>query len=145
MSPTEFWEHVEKTEACWRWTGATSHKYGNVRLDGVTQSAHRVSWTLTYGPIPPGVLALHKCDNPICVRPDHLFLGTQGDNVRDCQRKGRHVFGERQPFAKLTRAAVLEIRRCGALGEPKKALARRFGVDPVTIRNVIQRRRWVDA
>jgi len=135
VTPTDFWTHVEKTETCWRWTGATTRKYGVVRMNG-QQRAHRVSWTLTYGPIPSGLGVLHKCDNPPCVRPDHLFLGTQGDNVRDAHRKGRY------PFAKLTAAAALEIRQRAALGEPKKVLARRFGVDPKMIRNVIQRREW---
>lgn len=74
--------------ACWIWTGPTNnHGYGRF---GGSRYAHRVSYQLAHGPIPPGMVVLHRCDNPPCVNPDHLSLGTQRDNVRDMVTKGRH-------------------------------------------------------
>lgn len=109
--PTEdrFWGHVDKSdpEGCWIWTGAmvwspTRRKYGYTttygytfigsRADGSLRMihAHRLSWMIANGPIPEGMQVLHKCDNPPCVRPDHLFLGTKSDNSKDMVSKGRH-------------------------------------------------------
>lgn len=90
-----FWSKVVKTDTCWIWIGAgsTSKKgYGQIRLPGAKgrqTSAHRVSWILHRGEIPIGLDVLHKCDNPPCVNPDHLFLGTNQDNVNDKVSKGR--------------------------------------------------------
>lgn len=100
-----FWDKVQKSEnpkECWKWTGGIRPLksiaplgYGHFafRLNGKVQnfSAHRLMYELTSGPIPPGLNVLHKCDNLICVNPDHLFLGTQKDNIQDCVKKGRHV------------------------------------------------------
>lgn len=90
-----FWEKVNKTETCWLWTASTQGGYGQIGHDIYLRPvrAHRVSWELHYGPIPAGLDVLHKCDNPPCVRPDHLFIGTALDNVQDMLRK------ERQPQA----------------------------------------------
>ncbi len=87
-----FWHKVNKTETCWLWTGHTNYSgYGLFRRSRGSQEvrAHRVSWDLHYGQVPEGLLVLHKCDVRNCVNPDHLFLGTQPDNVRDCEVKGR--------------------------------------------------------
>jgi excisionase family DNA binding protein len=87
-----FWRYVEKSDGCWQWTGAANPKgYGNIgRGKGLgTAKAHRVSWELHFGPIPPGLYVCHACDNPPCVRPDHLFLGTAQDNNNDKIAKGR--------------------------------------------------------
>lgn len=92
---TRFWMRVDKSGECWTWTAARGdHGYGSFTDDdGRSVSAHRFSHQLHYGPIPKGLVVCHKCDNPPCVRPDHLFLGTQADNVRDMQAKGRAVSG----------------------------------------------------
>lgn len=91
VSPEDrFWMKVNKTDGCWLWTAATfAYGYGIFRVDGRNQYAHRVAWELTNGPIPDGLSCLHRCDVPGCVNPDHLFLGTQGDNARDRNAKGR--------------------------------------------------------
>ena len=73
---------------CWLWAGA-HNRYGHLAVNGETKLAHRVSWELAHGPITGGMNVLHKCDTPLCVRPDHLFLGTQRENILDAVRKGR--------------------------------------------------------
>ena len=95
-----FWAKVAKTEdGCWNWIASKRHKgYGAFcyhREDGtlVQGRAHRYSWEIHNGDIPDGMFVLHSCDNPACVNPDHLFLGTNQDNVDDMMRKGRHVAG----------------------------------------------------
>ena len=86
-----FWNRVEKTEGCWLWRGSrTTAGYGNVRVGPKNKYAHRLAWELTNGAIPNGLHVCHRCDNPPCVRPDHLFLGTGKDNARDSMQKGRH-------------------------------------------------------
>src|SRR5262245_30168543 len=102
-----FWAQAERTDSCWRWHGTAT--YGGVRLGGghaapVQVSPHRLAWMLTAGSIPEGLVVCHACDTPSCVRPTHLFLGTQGDNVRDARDKDRLVppRGERNGNARLT-------------------------------------------
>jgi hypothetical protein len=91
-----FWSKVKKTKTCWIWTGmrfvGKHGDYGGIHRSNPRRmvKAHRVSWELHFGPIPEGLLVCHHCDNPPCVRPDHLFIGTHRDNVLDCERKKRH-------------------------------------------------------
>lgn len=86
-----FWAKVRVAPGCWEWAAAKNGKgYGRIYAWGKQQSAHRVSYALAYGPIPLGLFVLHHCDNPGCVNPNHLFLGTQKDNIHDMLRKGRH-------------------------------------------------------
>lgn len=86
-----FWSRVEKTPTCWLWLGSRDQRgYGTMRFQGRNQRAHRIAYQLAVGPIPEGLLACHHCDNPSCVRPDHIFIGTMADNIRDCVNKGRH-------------------------------------------------------
>ncbi len=121
-----FWLKVEILEGdlCWRWTGAIGG--GGYGALGIPQRrAHRVSWELHYGPIPPGILVLHSCDNPPCPRPDHLFLGTQVDNVHDMLQKGRGQTGEKHHWAKLNFCIASEIRESSG---PASAVAAKFGI-----------------
>jgi hypothetical protein len=129
---------------CWPWTAYENiYGYGQFYHGGSYHPAHRVVYEQETGPIPAGMSVLHRCDNPICVNPNHLFLGTQAENVQDCIKKGRNNRGERNGMAKLNAELVSEIRKAyeeGIGGYMK--LGKRFGLPSGTIRNVIKRKRW---
>lgn len=149
-----FWKRVVKTNTCWLWTGtkANDHGYGTSKHFGKRTLAHRVSWYYFYGVNPPSSLFVcHHCDNPSCVRPDHLFLGTPKNNTRDAISKGRidrfqlsriEKRGEAGTNSKLTNADVLEIRRLMENGFRRDVLARRFSVTQCTIGHIVRRRTW---
>lgn len=122
-------------DACHVWTGAVSrYGYGRVRRKGVTVLAHRFAWELAFGPIPDGLLVCHHCDNPPCVNPRHLFLGTVKDNAEDCVGKGRSCTGERHPRHKLTPQLVSAIKRDhSAGGVTHRELAARYGVSQPSV------------
>lgn len=144
-----FWERVKKTDSCWLWTGRTHEQngYGHITdNDGRHLNAHRFSWILAHGPIPAGLVVCHNCpggDNPRCVNPAHLWLGTQADNIADQVAKGRAAKGEGHGMSKLTSDQVRAIRaRYAEGGVTYDNLARTYGVDPTTIGMVIRRRVW---
>lgn len=103
-----FLRNIKKTKACWNWIGKLNNSgYGSIKK-GRTSGAHRISYEIRNGPIPKGYYVLHKCDNRICVNPDHLWIGTQSDNMIDCQKKGRNPSAYRwtnknNPFAGVPR------------------------------------------
>lgn len=146
-----FWPHVRKGEGCWEWSGFLSaNGYGK---SGRRQYAHRLSWELANGPIPDGLYVCHRCDNPSCVRPDHLFVGTAADNAADMGAKGRSAFarhpeivrrGEQVNTARLTEANVREIiQRLRQPGRPTlRQLAAEYGVAFCAIQGIYSGRAW---
>lgn len=145
----QFWAKVEKTDTCWLWRGCHDHirpdAYGYVRYCHEKYRAHRLAWMLANGPIPDGLFVCHRCDTPLCVNPDHLFLGTAQDNSDDKCQKGRERYdvGSAHPRAKLTEADVLEIRRLRDQGLATIAeLSERYAVAHPTISSVATRRSW---
>jgi hypothetical protein len=143
-----FFTHVlcDLRSGCWLWTASAlsgQAGYGGfARRHRQSTLAHHASWELAFGPIPAGMLVLHRCDVRTCVRPEHLFLGTQLDNVRDRDTKGRAARGERHPHAKLTDAQVRDLRARWTAGATQAALAREYGLRVPQIANIVHRRSW---
>lgn len=141
-----FWSKVDKSggiDGCWIWTaGKTGNGYGSVKWKGKQFPAHRIAYFLHFGNIPDNLFACHKCDNPACVNPNHLFMGTHQENVDDRERKNRNNFraGERHPLAKLTDDEVEEIRQKYAKGNiTYKELALEYQVSDSNIYRIINR------
>ena len=128
---------------CWQWTaGVTSKGYGKIKSHGRTCSVHRFSWdTFKREPIGPGLMVLHRCDNKRCFNPDHLFLGTHHDNMRDMREKGRSFrpAGEAHNLAKLTEGQVREIR--SAVGFQRE-IAARYGVSASSVSMIRSGKAW---
>jgi len=141
-----FWNRVDQltVDECWEWTGwkQERYQYGKIRIEGDVEYAHRVSYRLCVGKIPKGKFVLHKCDNPLCVNPFHLALGTHQDNMDDCSKKGRQAKGEKINFAKLTEREVRTIRLLYVRGETQKQIAQLFKVHQTTIHYVMKRKTW---
>ncbi len=138
-----FWPKVERhgPDECWPWIGARNGAgYGHLgagRQGEGTLAAHRVAFTLSLGPIPDGLCVLHRCDNPPCCNPAHLFLGTNGDNSRDMATKGRAHQG-----SKLRVEDIVAIRERVARGERQAALARDYGISAATVCELVGRKIW---
>lgn len=139
-----FWSRVDKSGECWEWTALrNTGGYGRIFVGRcrVTHKNHvtiapRVSWTMAHGRIPEGLCVCHKCDNPPCVNPAHLFLGTQGENARDCASKRRHHHGERHRFSKLTDEDVRRIRELSAV-RPQTKIARDYGISQGHVSEIV--------
>lgn len=124
---------IDSVTGCWNWIAAKGGGgYGKITVNARSRVASRVSWEMNKGNIPKGLLVCHKCDNRACVNPDHLFLGTTSENAIDAAVKQRKR-------AKLSEEKVRFIR---ASDEPHSVLGRRFGVSPVSIAHVRNRRIW---
>jgi HNH endonuclease len=139
-----FFEKVDPSGECHLWRSARcAAGYGQFTLNRYSLKAHRVVWAWTHGPIPDGLCVLHRCDNPPCVNPAHLWLGTIADNNNDKARKGRGRTpqGERHGRAKLTDAEAVTIRALQGV-ERQIDLAARFGVCPHTIRRIWRGSHW---
>lgn len=143
-----FLARVRFTNGCWIWIGrrtGSCNNYGVITFQGNHVLAHRMSWILKNGPIPDGINICHKCDNGLCVRPDHLFPGTQLDNMRDCIAKGRDrkAVGERQGHSKLTEKQVFKIRKLLSLGRfSQRQIGKMFNVTKTAIGFINTRTNW---
>lgn len=142
-----FWSKVDRGEgdACWPWMAGVSEKgYGRIWDGRVMANAHRVSWEFANGPIPEGMFVCHRCDNPRCVRPDHLFPGTAAENSGDMVAKGRGAGprGARNRNTKLDPGSVQAIRAALGAGESYAAIAARFGVGKGVVGQIRHRATW---
>jgi len=153
-----FWGKVDEQskDECWEWKGGKyPNGYGRFWLRGVGVGAHRIAYLINTGIDPVGLVVCHKCDNPSCVNPDHLFLGTYSDNTRDMIKKGRWspappenrnpVQGDRHYRSKFTDDDIRDIRKFydhGSRGRGIRALAKRYNVRPNTIYSIVHNLTW---
>lgn len=142
-----FWNKVDKLGDCWEWTASTDdYGYGQFGIDGKILRAHRVAYKLVYGDIPEGLCVCHHCDNPGCIRPSHLFLGTYRDNTQDAVAKGRMKQpdnrGEKHGMSKLVEDDIHDIRQLNSSGVERKLLAKMWEVSEVHISNIVNRKKW---
>ena len=133
-------------DECWDWAGRTGEfGYGEVCISQPKKyrvRAHRLSWEIHRGPIPHGLCVLHKCDRPVCVNPDHLFLGTRTDNNADRQRKGRTPRGESTASAKLSEADVTSVREMAAHGFRARAISTHLELSVSAVRGILEQDTW---
>ena len=140
QSINKFWAKVDKSGECWEWTASKRHKgYGQTRFMGRGgRKAHRVAWEITNGEIPNGLFVLHKCDNPGCVNPGHLFLGTNRSNIDDMLSKGRQG-------RKLTKEQATAIKIARKNGNTGVDVAREFDITPAQVSNIVTGKQWRSA
>lgn len=144
-----FWRKVDKgahPKGCWEWRAARNPKgYGNFSLEGRRSiNAHRFAYELSEGCSPGELCVCHYCDNPSCVNPAHLFLGTVQDNMQDMIQKGRNnpIHGEGHPSAKLNDSKVIEVRRLYAAGRSVRSLAKEYGLSWKAIGRIVKGTAW---
>lgn len=150
-----FWAKVDKTDNCWNWTASTAKGYGQFKLRKKMVKAHRLSWFMHHGQEPPDCVC-HTCDNPLCVNPAHLWIGSNTENTADKVAKNRQARGQEHqakvatyasrgtdlPHAKLDEAKVAEVRQLKHDGWTRAAIARRYGVSPQAIGKILDGRSW---
>jgi hypothetical protein len=145
-----FWSKVNKTSGCWLWTGPRfTNGYGVVCIGGTKRTgAHRYAWSTVHGQIPAGMVVCHVCDTRLCVRPEHLFVGTHLDNIRDMIKKGRQSWVGLAPkgtdcsLSKVTEEEVREIRELRAAGTLLKDIAPRYGITLSAVSKIARRSTW---
>lgn len=145
-----FWNkvNIETPDKCWEWTGCrTPLGYGILMLPSIDGSkrkrifAHRYSWDIHYGSLPQELSVCHHCDNPPCINPNHLFLGTTADNLRDMALKGRSQQGEKHHNVKITEATIIEIRRLSEhMSMPE--IAKSLGLQYLYVWHIVRRKKW---
>ena len=138
--PCRFWSKVDKSsgeEKCWQWTGPFHYKgYGRFKIGITNKGAHRIAYEFQHGAIPEGKMVCHKCDNPGCCNPAHLWIGTNEDNLRDRQTKVRQARGESSGKSKLTELNVLEILSAKKFKGYIPSLAKKLKVSESTIQAI---------
>jgi hypothetical protein len=141
MLPEKFWEKVAKggPAECGMWTGSTNGRYGKFSLKTRMVFAHRRAWEIENGRIPAGMEICHRCDNPLCCNPAHLFAGTRGENVKDMVAKGRAPLPATKLSDPVTRAAIIEARGAGMT---YREIAERFGVSGATAWRLVNEKSW---
>lgn len=129
---------------CWIWTGSRSQGYGVIRQAhyGKARNAHRVSWELHCGPIPAGLFVCHKCDVRSCVNPDHLFLGTQRENMLDMHGKGRAARGEESHYSRITEEQVHQARAMLKDGMLQREVAEKIGLTQTSVSRIKRGESW---
>ena len=148
-----FYLKINDLNSCWIWSGPkikTGYGVIGYRENGNRQRiyAHRLSWILSHGEIVPGIQVLHHCDNPPCCNPEHLFLGTQADNMHDMKLKGRRMGVETMPRGTehyrttLLDENIVDIRRRAKIGESLSIIARDFGLTTGAIWRIVKRQNW---
>lgn len=141
-----FYNKVNKTDSCWIWTAYRSNfGYGTIGIEKKTCKAHRVAWELEYGTIPKDMQVCHSCDNPSCVRPSHLFIGSQQDNIDDQMKKKRHVSfkGSDNGMSRLSEEDVRSIHDGDSKGISHNKIAQYHGVSRHHVSQIIRGKRWV--
>ena len=142
------WNRTNRESGCWEWIGCKDGSgYGLISLNGKMVKTHRLAWELTYGSIPNGLFVCHHCDNPACINPEHLFLGTNKDNMQDKIKKGRRngggpAKGERNGAAKISCKDAVEIRRLHENGLSGRKIADKFGISDSQIFRIILNQCW---
>lgn len=142
---TRFWKYVDRRgdSDCWNWTGDKIRDgYGRIWNNGKTRRAHRISWELRYGEVPENMCVLHHCDNPSCVNPAHLYLGTNQDNVNDKVAKSRQAVGINNGGNKYPPEKILEIKRLRQDGKTQREIAKTLGVSKGLVYYVITGQVW---
>lgn len=140
-----FWDKVKKTDGCWLWLASTAGKgYGQFPIPGEQRCvyAHRLSYWLHKGPIPKGKQVCHTCDNPRCVNPEHLWVGSCAENLQDMKDKDRHLCGSKNSRAKLTEDQVRQIRVCLSSGMTQVRIALAFGISQIEVSRIHRKLRW---
>ena len=138
-----FWDRVDTSGKCWNWkAGKNSLGYGKISIDAKVFYVHRLAYSLVHGNIPDGMGVCHHCDNPGCVNPKHLFLGTQSDNLLDASAKNRLPQGENKWGSKLAENDIHEIRRLYSLGIKQPLLAKMWKICQPQVSKIVQRIQW---
>lgn len=141
-----FWDKVEKTDSCWNWTGKirTTDGYGVIAINGKEERSHRLSWKMSNGLIPSGMVVCHSCDNTKCVNPKHLFLGTQADNLLDMRNKKRNKYTFKGVDHPNARFSNLDIERIFEYSKTlnQKEIADIFETSQQSISRILRRKRY---
>lgn len=138
-------KYQKDESGCWIWTASCAGKgYGQIKLPGTRRQiyAHRLSYLIHKGELPDAKHICHTCDNPKCVNPDHLFVGTSQDNHDDMKAKGRHTYGEKSATVKSTTKEVLQMKAMIKAGVPQTKIAALFGLHQTTISKINRAERW---